>query len=70
MRRVVFGAAAVRRAGRRSTRASYKLSGRTVPDSHVRTEAVIKFLGQWGAGSRENRPSAVQEESEPQAFDE
>lgn len=43
-KRVVVSDEAVKRAGRRSTRASAKLEGREVPVDHVRSEAVQRYL--------------------------
>jgi hypothetical protein len=43
-KRVVVSAAAVKEAGRRSTRASAKLEGHEVPFDHVRSEAVQRYI--------------------------
>jgi hypothetical protein len=44
MKRVVVSDEAVRIAGARSTEASYRISGREVPASHVRTAAAQRYL--------------------------
>ncbi|POX75470.1 hypothetical protein C3475_03205 [Mycobacterium kansasii] len=44
VKRVVVSPAAVARAGRRSIRASAKLEGRVVPEGHVRSAAVERYL--------------------------
>lgn len=43
-KRVVVSKEALKRAGRRSTKASAKLENREVPDDHVRSEAVQRNL--------------------------
>lgn len=43
-KRVVVSAAALKKAGRRSTRASAKLENREVPVDHVRSEAVQRYI--------------------------
>jgi hypothetical protein len=48
---VVVSAAAVRAMGRRNIRASARLAGREVPEGHLRSAAVAKFLAEHSSGS-------------------
>lgn len=49
-KRVVVSQAAVREAARRSTRASYALEGRVVPDGFVRSAAAQRYLDELVQG--------------------
>jgi flavin-binding protein dodecin len=44
MKRRVVSDAALKAAGARATKASAKLAGHEVPDGHVRSEAVSRYL--------------------------
>lgn len=63
-KRVEAGDEAVKRAGRRSTKASAKLESRVLPADHVRTEAVQRYLDQQ-RDQRMPRTSAEPEQNMP-----
>lgn len=58
-KRVVVSGEALKAAGRRSTKASAKLEGRDVPEGHVRSAAVDKYLAD------QVRPPATGAQADP-----
>lgn len=60
-KRVTVSAAALKKAGRRSTRASAKLENREVPADHVRSEAVQRYLDECAVRWVSDRPQMAPE---------
>lgn len=56
MKRRTVSEAALSKAGSRSTKASAKLEGREVPEGHVRSEAVQRYLDELSARQSRSNP--------------
>jgi hypothetical protein len=54
-KRVVVSKEALKRAARRSTKASAKLENREVPDDHVRSEAVQRYIDECSSQGASDR---------------
>lgn len=65
-KRVVVSQAAVREAARRSTRASYALEGRVVPDGFVRSAAAQRYLDGLGQGRLRHLEEFAHRSSNPE----
>lgn len=66
MKRVVVSQVAVREAARRSTRASYAMEGRVVPDGFVRSAAAQRYLDELGQRRLRHREEFVHRSSKPE----
>ena len=62
MKRRTVSEAAVNKAGARSTKASAKLEGREVPEGHVHSEAVQRYLDKLAA--QPSRPDSANQSRE------